>query len=140
MVDDQREGDLVGGGETRREKERAERDEAAHAHAYETERARPRDSRLGPVRRDPAASYSPTRRPCSTIGAGGLNGRVRDGNGCFPSAIATGNRIINLDGIVIIESKREVAHARRKFMVKPHGHLVPVSSTPCGASTPGLST
>src|SRR3989442_6491519 len=25
-------------------------------------------------------------------------------------------------------------------MVKPHGHLVPVSSTPYGASTPGLST
>ena len=27
--------------------------------------------------------------PCSTIGAGGLNGRVRNGNGCGPSAIAT---------------------------------------------------
>ena len=40
---------------------------------------------------DPAASYSPTGRPSSTIGAGGLNYRVRDGNGCDPSAIATGN-------------------------------------------------
>jgi len=30
--------------------------------------------------------------PGSIIGAGGLNFRVRDGNGCFPSAIATGNR------------------------------------------------
>ena len=29
--------------------------------------------------------------PGSIIGAGGLNFRVRDGNGCFPSAIATGN-------------------------------------------------
>src|SRR5690606_15220794 len=28
--------------------------------------------------------------PPSTIGAGGLNGRVRNGNGCGPSAIATG--------------------------------------------------
>ena len=28
--------------------------------------------------------------PSSTIGAGGLNFRVRDGNGCVPSAIATG--------------------------------------------------
>ena len=28
--------------------------------------------------------------PGSIIGAGGLNFRVRDGNGCFPSAIATG--------------------------------------------------
>ena len=44
----------------------------------------------------------------------------------------------NLDGLV--ESKRAVAHRRRKIMVKPHGHLVPVSFTPCGASTPGLST
>src|SRR5437899_7561337 len=45
-------------------------------------------------RKDPAASYSPTRRPCSTIGAGGLNFRVRDGNGCFPAAIATRNRAV----------------------------------------------
>ena len=29
---------------------------------------------------------------------------------------------------------------RQEIMVKPHGHLVPVSSTPYGASTPGLST
>ena len=27
--------------------------------------------------------------PGSTIGAGGLNFRVRDGTGCFPSAMAT---------------------------------------------------
>ena len=39
----------------------------------------------------PAASYSPVWRPRSTIGAGGLNCRVRDGNGCFTSAMATGN-------------------------------------------------
>src|SRR5256885_1969566 len=29
----------------------------------------------------PAATYSPTRKPCSTIGSCGLNFRVRDGNG-----------------------------------------------------------
>jgi hypothetical protein len=40
---------------------------------------------------NPAATYSPTEEVCSTIGAGGLNYRVRDGNGCGPSAIATGN-------------------------------------------------
>jgi len=28
---------------------------------------------------------------------------------------------------------------RRKLMVKPHGRLVPVSSTSCDAFTPGLS-
>ena len=32
----------------------------------------------------------PQSRPCSTIGAGGLNFRVRNGNGCGPSAAATG--------------------------------------------------
>src|SRR5690348_18404015 len=30
--------------------------------------------------------------------------------------------------------------ATHDYGVKPHGPLVPVSSTPCGASTPGLST
>ena len=38
-----------------------------------------------------------------------------------------------------IESKRAVAHPA-EFMVKPHGHLVPVSFAPHGTSTPGLST
>ena len=32
----------------------------------------------------------PPRLQGSTIGAGGLNFRVRNGNGCFPSAVATG--------------------------------------------------
>ena len=41
---------------------------------------------------NPAASYSSIERLYSTIGAGGLNGRVRDGIGCITSAIATGNR------------------------------------------------
>src|SRR6266478_4967535 len=41
----------------------------------------------------PAATYSPTRRPCSTIGSGGLNFRVRDGNGWDPSDVATGNSV-----------------------------------------------
>src|SRR6185437_2538017 len=27
--------------------------------------------------------------PCSIVGAGGLNDRVRDGNGCAPSAVVT---------------------------------------------------
>ena len=36
-----------------------------------------------------AATYSPTGSTSSTIRAVGLNGRVRDGNGCDPHAIAT---------------------------------------------------
>src|SRR5688572_6088654 len=31
--------------------------------------------------------------PGSTIGAGGLNGRVRNGNGCDPSAMVTGMKL-----------------------------------------------
>ena len=38
----------------------------------------------------PAATYSPTRKPCSTIGSEGLNFRVRDGNGWDPFDKATG--------------------------------------------------
>ena len=34
---------------------------------------------------------------CSTIGAGGLNGRVRDGNGCGPSAIETGENFLGTE-------------------------------------------
>ena len=44
------------------------------------------------VYENPAASYSPTGNPSSTIGAGGLNERVRDGDVCGPSAITTGKR------------------------------------------------
>src|SRR5207249_7515207 len=84
-------------------------------------------------------SYAPTRRPCSTIGAGGLNGRVRDGNGCFPSALTAGNRSqAGRERLGPRASARYLTQAR--IMVKPHGHLVPVSFTPYGASTPGLST
>src|SRR5262249_17562555 len=36
----------------------------------------------------------PHRCQRSTIGPGGLNFRVRDGNGCGPSGIATGNRTL----------------------------------------------
>jgi hypothetical protein len=43
-------------------------------------------------KKNPAATYSPTQKPRSTIGAEGLNFRVRNGNGCVPLAIATGNR------------------------------------------------
>src|SRR5580704_2288757 len=61
--------------------------------------------RVGPERTKPPRAEAPRgfreksrRRPTlpgglppSTIGAGGLNCRVRNGNGCFPAAMATGN-------------------------------------------------
>ena len=37
----------------------------------------------------PATTYSPTQLPGQYHGAGGLNFRVRNGNGCGPTAIAT---------------------------------------------------
>ena len=43
--------------------------------------------------------------PCgpSTIGAGGLNGRVRDGNAWFPSAIITKRIALLLYEILLVE-------------------------------------
>ena len=140
VVDGEREAHL-GGARGREPEDRRQQDgEAAHRSARQNTKARPPPAGgAGLSKQDPAASYSPTRRPCSTIGAGGLNGRVRDGNGCFPSAITTGRRCDTLDGIPMSEQARG-SSPQADLMVKPHGHLVPVSSTPYGASTPGLST
>ena len=44
---------------------------------------------------------SHTGLPCSTIGAVGLNFRVRDGIGCFPYAIATGLNFWKLGQFII---------------------------------------
>src|SRR5439155_16287710 len=93
VVDRERETDL-GRPHGRGAEEHAEEGGAlAHRASLQTRKPGPQRTGTGLSGQDPAASYSPTRRPCSTIGAGGLNGRVRDGNGCFPSAIAAGNRI-----------------------------------------------
>ena len=51
-------------------------------------RAPPVDSSSKNIRQRPTL---PRGFPRSTIGSGGLNFRVRDGNGCDPSDIATGN-------------------------------------------------
>ncbi len=60
------------------------------------DRRRRPDAKKAPPRRDGTFFIEIRRRPTlpgdlspSTIGAGGLNGRVRDGNGCDPTAIAT---------------------------------------------------
>ena len=60
--------------------------------------ARKRRSPLEPELRGDLVNEKSRRRPTlpgglppSTIGAGGLNCRVRNGNGCFPAAMATGN-------------------------------------------------
>src|SRR5215470_6884378 len=71
----------------------------------------------------------PRRYQRSTIGPGGLNFRVRDGNGCGPSGNATGNRM----AIEYVDSRvqpSEVIFGRRRMdecnVVKPHGRLVPL--------------
>ena len=71
---------------------------AVAAHAFSLHRSCPRsktaghlDSMTGRCTRARRRPTLPHDLPCSTIGAGGLNCRVRNGNGCCPSAIATGN-------------------------------------------------
>ncbi len=46
----------------------------------------------------PATCYSPEACRLSTIAAEGLNGRVRNGNGCFPLAIITGKKVLHRKG------------------------------------------
>src|SRR5437868_8306003 len=65
-------------------------------------------ARRGVFNKIPAATYSPTRKPCSTIGSGGLNFRVRDGNGWDPSDIATGNSRFRAPG-----GKQRNLHTRK---------------------------
>ena len=52
------------------------------------------ETRMRAFRKDLAATYSPTKQICSTIGAKELNFRVRDGIGCGLLAIATGKSIL----------------------------------------------
>jgi hypothetical protein len=95
----------------------------------------------------------------SIIGLGGLNFRVRYGNGCGPSGNATGNflRGLSLQFWVLSYSENNSAlrtlnsalarYCARKTMsirskdddVKPHDRLVLVSYSPYGPSTPSLS-
>lgn len=77
----------------------------------------------------------------STIGPGRLNDRVRNGIGWGPSGIATRSikPSCNREDIVA-QCVRLVCNAFCRGTIKPIGLLVPVSFTPHGASTPGLST
>ena len=92
----------------------------------------------------------------SIIGLGGLNFRVRDGNGCGPSGNATGNFLRVLSSkfwVVSYNSALRTLNSTltrlcaRKTMsirskdddVKPHDRLVLVSYSPHRPSTPSLS-
>ena len=87
--------------------------------------------------------------PCgpTTIGAGGLNCRVRDGNGWNPTAIGARNLIPVRPRAGALAMRIGKLHKeelsvpnKQRCVVIVSGRLVPVSSTPCDASTPGLST
>ena len=54
----------------------------------------------------------PQRIPCSTIGAGGLNGRVRNGNGCDPSAIVAEKQVL--------PTTRETRQNLKRFVCSSH--------------------
>src|SRR5215468_6397783 len=92
--------------------------------------------------------------PRSTIGAGGLNFRVRDGTGCFPFAVAAGNGMglcrgpgwggacpgnRTVDACVSL-CPRLGGRGVCLGVCQVLGLLVPVSCAPCGVCTSGLST
>ena len=97
---------------------------------------------------------------CSTIGAGGLSFRVRDGTGRSPSANTTDNTIHlsphNTRGVtehttptpphtgtaqkLVVCSGSHSGCEQQKCCGQALGLLVPVDSTPHRASIPGLST
>ncbi len=64
--------------------------DATRTAAYENEKSPPEGGLFREIRRRPTL---PEGIPSSTIGAGGLNFRVRNGNGCDTAAMATGNRV-----------------------------------------------
>src|SRR5262249_11731020 len=104
--------------------------------------------------RVPGSKIIPRRRPTlprglprSTIGAEGLNCRVRNGNGCGPFAKVTGKTSYSFPQSHQEKSdrnERTVVRSRdsrlKNLMVKPHDRLVLVSFRPRSASTPSLST
>ena len=100
----------------------------------------------GGQRKSLATTYSPTAVCRSTIGAGGLNCRVRNGNGWDPSAMVTRLQIVAIhkavqaaggcpagatsgSGWVVVASALCVPESdvSEKTRVKPHGRLVLVS-------------
>src|SRR5207247_8564786 len=77
--------------------------------------------------------------PGSTIGAGGLNGRVRNGNGCDPSAMVTGMKLVKgADQPNETLGKRAARRSDRRFKhYKRHGQASrPISTRKLRALLP----
>ncbi len=72
----------------------------------------------------------PRARARSTIGAEGLNFRVRDGIGCFPLAMATGQVKKRVGETLVLTSVERrvtgvcVSVKRKERGIEPHGRLV----------------
>ena len=79
-----------------------------------------------------AATYSSVCTPYSTIGAHRLNFRVRHGTGWDPVALTTRKQTLSLHNSTL--HKKQISNGEKSFDA-----LVPVSSTPLNAYTPGLS-
>ena len=60
-------------------------------------------------RKKPAAPYSRTGESRTTLGEGALNFRVRNGNGCDNSSMATGKKAVKLDA----KENRNISSANR---------------------------
>ena len=71
----------------------------------------PREARRLKVCRQRATL--PQGLPCSTIAAGGLNCRVRDGNGWVPSAMATDKSLGSFDTLTTAQDEGDFEVARR---------------------------
>ena len=78
---------------------------------------------------------------CSTIGAEGFHGRVRDGIGCLAPRYGhqAGNGL-SCDRRSVFEAVRVLPLCAAARVQAPIERLVPVSCAGCPASTSGLST
>ena len=65
-------------------------------------------------KKEPAASYSRTGESRTTLGDGALNFRVRNGNGCDNSSMATGKKPFSW------ELKRLTTHYEMRGMISHH--------------------
>ena len=93
-------------------------------------------------RRRPTLPHPPE---CSTIGAGGLSFRVRNGTGRDPTANTTDKHQATphhtpVGGVMPDTEQRTRAHSSHHYCVLLFGLLVPVTSTHYCASRSGLST
>ena len=80
-------------------------------HSYESSRRRP---------------TLPGGLPPSTIGAGRLNFRVRDGNGCDPAAMATGNLLSRMRQRSAAAALEDSIASTSVLSIQALGRLVPV--------------